>query len=76
MRNRFHRINAAAMYRGESATYRPPSDEAMFLTHDQWSAFAGDIAGVSRVAVESIQDVTRWRHHTLIDLTIERAETA
>jgi SAM-dependent methyltransferase len=76
MRNRFHRINAAAMYRGESASYRPPSDEAMFLTHDQWSAFAGEIAGVSRVAVESIQDVTRWRHHTLIDLTIERAATA
>jgi SAM-dependent methyltransferase len=71
MRNRFHRINAAAMYRGESASYRPPRDEAMFLTHDQWGAFAGEIAGVSRVAVESIQDVTRWRHHTLIDLTIE-----
>ena len=71
LRNRFHRINAAAMYRGESASYRPPSDEAMFLTHDQWAAFAGDIAGVSRVAIESLQDVTRWRHHALIDLTVE-----
>ena len=70
MRNRFHRINAAAMYRGESASYRPPRDEAMFLTHDQWRAFASDIAGVSGVTVESLQDVTRWRHHALIDLTV------
>jgi SAM-dependent methyltransferase len=73
LRNRFHRINAAAMYRGESASYRPPSDEAMFLTHDQWSAFAGGVSGVSRVAIESLEDVTRWRHHTLFDLTVERA---
>jgi SAM-dependent methyltransferase len=70
LRNRFHRINAAALYGGESATYRPPRDEAMFLTHDQWSAFAADIAGVSHVAIESLQDITRWRHHTLIDLTV------
>jgi len=76
LRNRFHRINAAAMYRGESASYRPPSDEAMFLTHDQWGAFAGDIAGVSRVAIESLQDVTRWRHHTLIDLSVEPTAAA
>ncbi len=73
LRNRFHRINAAALYRGESASYRPPSDEAMFLTHDEWSAFASDIPGVSRVAIEWLQDVTRWRHHTLIDLTVEPA---
>jgi SAM-dependent methyltransferase len=69
-RNRFHRINAAAMYGGESATYRPPNDEAMFMTHDQWRAFASDIAGVSRVGIESLEDVTRWRHHTLIDLSV------
>jgi SAM-dependent methyltransferase len=71
-RNRFHRINAAALYGGESATYRPPGDEAMFLTHDQWRAFASDIAGVSSVAVESLEDVTRWRHHALIELTVDR----
>jgi SAM-dependent methyltransferase len=76
LRNRFHRINAAAMYGGESATYRPPRDEAMFLTHDQWNAFARDLAGVSGVAIESLQDVTRWRHHTLIDLTVEPAAEA
>jgi SAM-dependent methyltransferase len=73
-RNRFHRINAAALYGGESATYLPPSDEAMFLTHDQWRAFAGDIAGVSGVAIESLEDVTRWRHHTLIELTVDQAK--
>jgi hypothetical protein len=61
------------MYGGESDSYRPPSDEAMFLTHDQWRTFAGDIAGVSGVTVEWLQDVTRWRHHTLIDLAIEAA---
>jgi len=72
LRNRFHRINAAAMYEGESASYRPPSDEAMFLTHDQWRAFAGEIAGVSQVAIEWLQDVTRWRHHTLIDLAVDK----
>jgi SAM-dependent methyltransferase len=70
-RNRFHRINAAALYGEESATYHPPSNEAMFLTHDQWRAFARDIPGVSQVAIESLQDVTRWRHHTLIQLTVE-----
>lgn len=71
LRNRFHRINAAALYGVESATYRPPRDEAMFLTHDQWYAFATAIPGVSSVAVESLQDVTRWRHHALIELTVE-----
>jgi hypothetical protein len=76
LRNRFHRINAAALYRGESASYRPPSDEAMFLTHDEWRAFASDVAGVSGVAIEWLQDVTRWRHHTLIDLTVEPATKA
>ena len=72
-RNRFHRINAAALYGKESGTYRPPSDEAMFLTHDQWRRFANEIAGVSGVAIESLEDVTRWRHHTLIELSVERA---
>ncbi len=71
-RNRFHRINAAALYGGESATYRPPRDEAMFLTHDEWRAFGRDVPGVSGVAVESLEDVTRWRHHALIELTVER----
>ena len=75
-RNRFHRINAAALYGGESATYRPPGDEAMFMTHDQWCAFASDIPGVSRASVESLQDVTRWRHHTLIDLAVDRGASA
>jgi SAM-dependent methyltransferase len=70
LRNRFHRINAAALYGGESASYRPPSDEAMFLTHDEWRAFGSEIPGVSGVAIESLQDVTRWRHHTLIDLAV------
>jgi SAM-dependent methyltransferase len=73
LRNRCHRINAAALYGGESATYRPPNNEAMFLTHAEWRAFGGEIAGVSRVGIESLEDVTRWRHHTLIDLTVEPA---
>ena len=71
LRNRFHRINAAALYGGESATYKPPRDEAMFLTHDQWSTFATDIRGVSNTSLEWLQDITRWRHHTLIDLMLE-----
>ena len=71
-RNRFHRINAAALYGKESGTC-PPRDEAMFLTHDQWRRFANEIAGVSGVAIESLEDVTRWRHHTLIELSVERA---
>jgi hypothetical protein len=70
-RNRFHRINAVAIYGEESATYRPPSDEAMFMTHDQWRTFASEIAGVSGVGIESLQDVTRWRHHSLIDLSVD-----
>lgn len=74
LRNRFHRINAAALYGGESATYHPPRDEAMFMTHEQWRAFAAEIPGVSGVAVESLQDITRWRHHTLVDLTVEGAQ--
>jgi len=69
-RNRFHRINAAALYGEESATYRPPSNEAMFLTHDQWRAFARDIPGVSQVAIESLQDVTRWRPERKLDLIV------
>lgn len=75
LRNRFHRINAAALYGGESATYEPPADEAMFLNHEQWSAFAADLPGVSRVSLEWLQDITRWRHHTLIDLVVEQAAT-
>lgn len=76
LRNRFHRINAATLYRGESSEHRPPRDEAMFLTHDQWCAFATEIAGVSGVEIESLQDITFFRHHTLIHLTIERPAKA
>jgi SAM-dependent methyltransferase len=73
LRNRFHRINAAALYRGEADGYRPPNDEAMFLTHDQWQRFGSDVPGVSGATVESLEDVTRWRHHALIDLAVEPA---
>jgi SAM-dependent methyltransferase len=70
LRNRFHRINAAAMYSGESKSYLTPANEAMFLTHDQWRKFASEIPDVSSVAIDSLQDVTRRRHHTLISLTV------
>jgi len=73
LRNRFHRINAAAMYSGESTSYLTPADEAMFLTHDEWRKFASEVPEVSGVAIDCLQDVTRRRHHTLISLDVAAA---
>lgn len=72
-RNRIHRLEAGLEYAGESPTYRAPSDEAMFLTHDGWRAFLGGFQRVRTVAIEPLDDIMRYRHHTLIDVELEAA---
>jgi SAM-dependent methyltransferase len=70
MRNRMHRIEADLQYGGESQTYVSPGGEAMFLKHDEWKQWFGKLTRVANVEVVSLNDISKYAHHTLFDLEL------
>lgn len=76
LRNRLHRVEAGLEYGAESSEYRPLRGEAMFLTHDGWRGFLGGFERVAGVAIEPLDEIYRYRHHTLIDVTLSGATSS
>jgi SAM-dependent methyltransferase len=71
LRNRLHRVEAGLQYGAESTSYCGPRDEAMFLTHDGWTTFLAGLPSVAVVSIESLATVSRYDHHTLLDVELE-----
>jgi SAM-dependent methyltransferase len=70
LRNRFHRIEADLQYGNESTTYTSPHGEAMFLTHDEWKRWFGELPRVRHVDIEALDAISKYAHHTLFDLDL------
>ena len=70
LRNQIHRYEAGLRYATSSGSYRRPSDEAMFLTHEGWRTWLGSQPRVAGVEVESFADISQHDHHTLLDVTL------
>lgn len=70
LRNRVHRFESDLVYSMRTSNYAPPDEEQMFLTYDQWRAFFRDFERVAHTEVESLASISRYPHHTLIELEL------
>jgi ubiquinone/menaquinone biosynthesis C-methylase UbiE len=75
MRNRFHRMDADLQYGAESGAYVSPQGEAMFLTHDEWKQWFGKLSRVENVEIVSLNDVSKYAHHTLFAVNLTSGQT-
>lgn len=72
LRNLCHRVESDLVY-GASGDYVSPGGQQMFLTHAGWSKMLADVPGVTGVELIGLEDISKYAHHTLIEVSLEPA---
>jgi hypothetical protein len=70
LRNRLHRLESDLAYTSRAA-FVPTGDGRMFLTHGDWAATLAAVPGVRAVKVEPLTAISKYAHHTLLELELE-----
>lgn len=71
LRNRAHRLVTDLAYGSASENFRSPGDEHMFLNYADWVGFFSRFDRVRSVHYESLERISKYRHHTLFDVELE-----
>jgi hypothetical protein len=69
LRNTFHRLDSNVAFSPAPNYIRTP-DNAMFLTHKEWSSLFGRLPDVAKVEVHPLSTITKYAHHTLFELRL------
>lgn len=69
VRNRCHNIQSNILY-NESPDFRWSGGVEMFLNYEQWREFLLSIPRVAEVTIHPLNEIVRYRHHTMIEVSL------